>query len=113
LIVSALATVLSSSTGFVAAATDAPPVAKITQTQAQEQMYGSQLMTQQERLEFREKMHTAGTVEEKEKVRREHHKAMQERAASQSITLPDEPPADIGGMMGQSGGMGGGGKGKK
>lgn len=67
------------------------------QTEEQEQIYGSQLMTEQERAEHRQKMRAASSVEEREQIRREHHELMQERAKVQGITLPDEPPAVRGG----------------
>lgn len=78
-----------------------------------EKIYGSQLMTQKERLEYRDKMRAAKTVEEREKLRKEHHERMTERAKAQGKTLPDEPPArgrgmGPGGDMGPGGGMGGG-----
>ena len=74
----------------------------------QKQIYGSQLMTQQERDEYRAKMRAAKTPEEQEQIRREHHEIMKERAKAQGITLPDEPPPRGGGM-----GPGGGGKGPR
>jgi hypothetical protein len=98
LIISALVSALSLSTGFVCAADQ------------QEQIYGSQLMTQQERDEYRAKMRAASTVQEQEQVRKEHHERMKERAAAQGVTLPDEPPAR-GGGMGPGSGMGPGGGG--
>ncbi|MDP3125365.1 MAG: hypothetical protein Q8M84_06970, partial [Thiobacillus sp.] len=69
--------------------------------QAQEQVYGSQLMTQQERTEYQAKMRNAKTSEEREQIRAQHHKEMQVRARQQGVTLPDEPPA-----RGMGGGMG-------
>jgi len=69
-----------------------------------EQVYGSQLMTQQERLEYRNRMRQAQTQDERERVRAEHHQQMRERARERGVTLPDEPPAGRG--MGQGGGMG-------
>ncbi len=68
-----------------------------------EAIYGSQLMTAQERAEFRARMRAAKTLEEREQIRLEHHKAMQERAKAQGKTLPDTPPA-MGGGMGPGGG---------
>lgn len=65
--------------------------------QAQEQIYGYQLMTEQERIEFQNRMRNAATPEEREKIRREHHERMKERAKQKGVTLPDEPPAR--GMM--------------
>ena len=82
-----------------------------TQNQKQEVVYGSQLMTQQERLEYRNKMRNAKTYQEREQIRLEHHKAMQERAKAQGLTLPDMPPAMGGGMGPGGGGMGPGGGG--
>ncbi|OGR17803.1 MAG: hypothetical protein A2X81_02640 [Desulfobacterales bacterium GWB2_56_26] len=108
LTVSALAIALSLHAGFALSAADPAPVTKNAQTQAQDQIYGSQLMTLQERTEFRARMQAANTVEEQERLRNEHHKAMQERAASRGITLPDQPPAG-GRGMGPGGGMGSGG----
>ena len=77
-----------------------------TQSQTQQQVFGSQLMTPQERTEYRAKLRAAKTMEEREKIRAEHHTQMMKRAKAQGVTLPDEPPA--GGGMGPGGGMGGG-----
>lgn len=78
---------------------------------ADEVVYGSQLMTQQERVEYRAKLRNAKTYQEREQIRLEHHKAMQARARSQGMTLPDMPPAMGGGMGPAGGGMGPGGGG--
>ena len=75
---------------------------------AQEQVYGSQLMTSQERTAYQTRMRAAKTNEEREQIRAQHHKEMQVRAKQQGVTLPDEPPAKgMGGGMGPGGGMGG------
>ncbi|MDH5600073.1 MAG: hypothetical protein OEY78_02090 [Gammaproteobacteria bacterium] len=84
-----------------------------TSTFAQQQVYGYQLMTEQERIEHRTKMQSMKTAEEREQYRMEHHRKMQERAKQQGITLPDYPP-----MPGMGGGRGmgenpGGGRGRK
>lgn len=81
---------------------------KPVKKQAQERVYGSQLMTQQERAEHRAKMRGLKTREERDAYRLEHHRKMQERAREKGLTLPDEPPAR-GGGMGPRGGMGTGG----
>ena len=76
-----------------------------------EPIYGSQLMTNQERMEHRTKMNAAKTTQEREQVRMEHHEQMQLRAKERGMTLPDTPPARGAGMrqgMGPGGGMGGG-----
>jgi len=76
-------------------AADEPPV------------YGSQLMTQQERMEYRQRMRNASSAEERERIRKEHHEQMKIRAKEQGVTLPDEPPPRGGGKgMGPGGGMG-------
>ena len=77
------------------------------QEQKQEQIYGSQLMTQEERNTFREKMRAAKTQEEREKIRLEHHKEMQERAKAKGVTLPDEPMQRCGAGPGHGPGAGG------
>lgn len=75
---------------------------------ADTRIYGSQLMTNQERIEHRTKMQAAKTAEEREQVRQQHHEQMQLRAKEQGVTLPDTPPAQGGGQgrgMGPGGGM--------
>ncbi len=74
-------------------------------------VYGRQLMTKQEQMEYQQKMRAAPDAAAREEIRAEHHKAMQERAKQQGITLPDQPPARGGGAgrgMGPGGGMGAG-----
>jgi len=84
---------------------------KQVQTRQQEQVYGSQLMTQEERTAYRAKMRAAKTQEEREKIRAEHHEQMKVRAKEKGVTLPDMPPAMGGGMGPGGGGMGPGGGG--
>ncbi len=77
---------------------------------------GSQIMTQQERAEHRVKMRSAKSREERERIRREHHEEMKKRAKERGAKIPDNPPAQRGGMgpgrmnggagMGPGGGMG-------
>lgn len=84
--------------------------------QMRDQIYGSQLMTPEERSAYRDRMRSAKTAEEREAIRTEHHKQMSARAKERGITLPEEPPAagmgrgmGPGGMgqgMGPGGGMG-------
>ena len=106
-VICALAWALPLSAGPSLAADPAVPPA-----QAEEQIYGSQLMTPQERAEQRAKMRAAKTVEEREKIRQEHHDRMKARAKARGITLPDEPPMGGAGMgpggmgPGPGGGMG-------
>jgi outer membrane murein-binding lipoprotein Lpp len=67
------------------------------QTQ-QKQVYGSELMTEQEREEHRSKMRAAETDEEREQIRSEQHERMKKRAKERGMTLPDQPPVSGGGM---------------
>lgn len=62
------------------------------------QIYGSQLMTRQERIEYRNRIRAAKTAQEREQIRKEHHERMKERAKERGVTLPDEPPMPGGGM---------------
>lgn len=105
--------VLVSAMGFSASyalAADQVPANENTQTQQQEQIYGSQLMTPQERAEQRAKMRAAKTADEQEQIRREHHERMTVRAKERGVTLPDVPLTRGGGMGagGRGMGMGGG-----
>lgn len=70
-----------------------PPASKV------EPIYGSQLMTQDERNEYRAKMRAAKTREEREALRAEHHSAMQARAKERGVTLPDQPRVPAGPRM--------------
>ena len=85
----------------VSVAADQAQAQQKTQDKAQkpEMIYGSQLMTPQERTEYRAKMRSLKTKEEREALRMEHHQKMQERAKAQGKTLPDMPPAQGSGMM--------------
>lgn len=83
------------------------------QTQDQDQIYGSQLMTQEERAEYRDRLRAAQDDAEREQIRQEHHERMRARAKARGVTLPKEPPANRGhkmqpGGMAPGGGMGGG-----
>lgn len=107
----ALVSVMSLCAGAVLAV-DQAPVQGRARVQEQEQIFGSQLMTDQERLEYHARMRAAQTPEAREQVRDEHHQVMQARAKAQGVALPDEPPAR-GSGMGAGRGMGpGGGRGR-
>lgn len=104
ILLTALITALSFHNGVLLAATsDSPP----DRPQAQEQFFGSQMMSSQERAEHRAKLRAAKTDEEREQIRKEHHEQMKARAQSRGLTLPDEPPAR-GSRMAPGGRMGGG-----
>lgn len=101
--------------GLAANVNAAEQAAKPAQAQDQERIYGSELMTPQERIEHRDRMRAAKTEQEREAIRLEQHKQMQERAKAQGKTLPDMPPEGMGpgSGMGPGGGrgMGPGGRG--
>ncbi|MFN4342992.1 MAG: hypothetical protein ACK4FE_13335 [Azonexus sp.] len=72
-------------------------------------IYGSQLMTRQERIAYRNQLRNAQTAEAREQIRLQHHEQMQLRAKERGVTLPDAPPpqgAGMGRRMGPGGGMG-------
>jgi predicted secreted protein len=60
-------------------------------TQTQTPIYGSQLMTDAERVAYQTKMRTLKTTAEKDAFRTEHHELMKVRAAEKGVTLPDAP----------------------
>lgn len=74
------------------------------QQRDQERIYGSQLMTEQERIEYRNQMRSKRTEQERETLRQEHHQRMLDRAKERGIQLPDEPPQGAGRGMGPGGG---------
>lgn len=77
-------------------------------------IYGCMLMTPQERADYLARMRAATTPQQREAIRLEHHKQMQERAKQRGVTLPAMPaagrcPMGAGmgpGMMGPGTGMG-------
>ncbi|HOI51676.1 MAG TPA: hypothetical protein PLN02_04820 [Azonexus sp.] len=69
----------------------------------------NQLMTQEERVEQRNKMRAAKTEEERAAIRAENHQRMSERAAAQGkVLVPVNPqgPQQAGGRRGQGPGAG-------
>lgn len=86
-----------------------------SQIRKQEQMYGWELMTPEERAEHRAKIRSFNSEEERERFRLEHHKEMEERARARGVTLPDMPSTSQGRGMGPGGkdmGPSGGGRGR-
>lgn len=57
---------------------------------------GSELMTHQERERYRQRMRSAKTPQEQEKVRAEHTGQMRERARLRGLRLPEPPAAGSG-----------------
>lgn len=66
------------------------------QDQERDMIYGSELMTQQERLEYRDRMRALRTAEERERFRLEHHAQMQARARERGLQLPPVPAGRTG-----------------
>lgn len=82
------------------------PVEVQAARQTQEQVYGSQLMTDQERTEYRAKIRSLKTQDERDAFRLEHHKLMQERATAKGVMLPNTPAAGAGMNSGMKRGAG-------
>jgi hypothetical protein len=55
-----------------------------------ERMFGTRLMTLQERQAHMEKMWNARTAEERNEIRDEHHRLMLERARKQQQTIDEK-----------------------
>jgi hypothetical protein len=72
---------------------------------APEPIFGSQLMTEQERTVHRARMWAAQGDEARDAIRAEHHEQMLVRARERGVSLPEVPPAR-GAGMGQGRGMG-------
>ncbi|KTG15950.1 MULTISPECIES: hypothetical protein [unclassified Guyparkeria] len=70
----------------------APLAASAQQSGNDAPIYGSELMTQQERLEYRERLRDADGIQERDRIRSEHHEQMLERAHERGVSLPDAPP---------------------
>lgn len=103
-------------TKAVPATTTAPATRAVPATPAvpaeKETIFGSQLMTAEERTAFSAQMRNATTDEERQKIRLEHRKLMLERAKAKGVTLSDTPMMNGQGMgngkatgMGMGGGM--------
>lgn len=56
-----------------------------------DQVYGWQMMNEQERLEYRERMSNMHSEEERERYRLEHRSRMQDRARQRGVELPGGP----------------------
>lgn len=59
--------------------------------QDEEQVFGRQLMTQEELQEHRRTMQSFDMPEARQTYREEHHQRMLERARERGVTLPEEP----------------------
>jgi hypothetical protein len=54
-------------------------------------IYGYELMTPKERTDYMDRIHNAKTIDERDKIRDEHYRLMQERAKKRGETLPGAP----------------------
>lgn len=98
LLIFLLASTLSFSTPI-----DQEHILDITTQQNQEQIYGSDLMTQDERSDYLSEIRKAATAAEQERIRKEHIDRMQTRAKKRGVTLP-EGPRESRNRMTQTGG---------
>lgn len=65
-------------------------------------IYGSQLMSQRERDEYRARLRAARSVEERGRIRDDHFALMQVRARERGVLLPGKPlPRGVSGRAGQ------------
>jgi len=64
-----------------------------TQSRTSDMIYGSQLMTQTERNQYRTQMRSLKTAQEREAFRLQHHEQMKIRAQEKGVVLPEQPPA--------------------
>lgn len=92
LISAAVAVTFGVATTLSALAQTPTPAQAPKQRQAQESVFGSQLMTVQERSDYRQRMRAIKTPEEREQFRLDHHAKMQARATERGVTMPTEPP---------------------
>jgi hypothetical protein len=92
------------------APSDAPPAPPANAAAADAPLaYGWQLMSEEERAAYRQKMRTLSN-EEREQFQKAHHEAMKLRARERGVTLPDEPrrPPGAGAGAGRGAGAGSG-----
>jgi hypothetical protein len=69
-----------------------PPAASVQKkAPAQDKLYGSELMTPEERTAYRDRMKQAKTQADRDRIRREHHDQMQQRAKERGVTLQEQP----------------------
>ncbi len=83
--------------------------------QTADRIEGSQYMTQEERNEYREKINSAKTNEERERIRTEQRERIQEKMENREAIRQEPPPSGgMGGKMGigNGGGRGVGGRGR-
>lgn len=55
-------------------------------------IYGSDLMTSQERSEYRNRLRSARNQQEKDRIEKDHEERMQQRAKERGVAVPEKPP---------------------
>ena len=109
ILVSGLSAVLLAASGTsFAADQDRDQLRDQDMTHTSDQIYGSDMMTSQERAEFRSQMQAAKSAEERMRMRNEHHEQMKMRAQERGLKMPEEPPAMHQRKNGMGNGMGNG-----
>ncbi len=58
--------------------------------QAEERIYGNDLMSEQERLQYRERLMNAASEQEREQIKAQHKEEIQVRARNRNIQLDDK-----------------------
>ncbi len=71
------------------------------QGQDQDRIYGHELMTDQERLEYRARMRAAKTVQERQRIREEHRLLIDARAKERGVQVIHPNPAGMPGAPGK------------
>ena len=64
--------------------------------QTQQQVYGRQLMTEEEYAAHHDKMRAAKTEAERQQIRKQNHMLMKARAEERGLSIPGEPPPRTG-----------------
>jgi hypothetical protein len=90
-LVAAFLAILTPAPAKAADVPSAPAATVQKKAMAQDRIYGSQLMTAEERNAYRERMKQAKTPAERDRIRKAHHADMQQRAKERGVTLPEQP----------------------
>ncbi|NNL07523.1 MAG: hypothetical protein HKO86_07340 [Gammaproteobacteria bacterium] len=64
--------------------------------QTQQQLYGRELMTEEEYAAHHDKMRAAKTEDERQQIRKQNHELMKARAEQRGLSIPEEPPSRSG-----------------
>lgn len=76
------------------------------QVQKSDYIFGHQLMTSDERSEYRQKLQSLKTEQEREAYRMEHKKKIHKLAKAKGMLVPGNPSSPQGGMTGDKEGSG-------